>query len=206
MNIGVDRIVGWEHVLDGARTTVGKEDRKKDPSDEFKKSILISEHSPIRYLTYEIIYENMPYWVSMHFRTHHIGFKSGSDDLYFIQTQRTDRTQVNRDELPQDAPVRLRVVANAHSILNISRVRLCRSAMKETREAWEKTIEKLAVIEPVLANLCQPNCIYRGFCPEGQRGCGFEATRKFEKGLNEYREFCRCSSIRQSSRFVSVRL
>ena len=38
----------WQEVVDDCRATVGKESLGKEPSSEFKRSILISEHSPIR--------------------------------------------------------------------------------------------------------------------------------------------------------------
>lgn len=187
MEVKVRRITDWSLVLDSARTTVGKDDVNKEPSDEFKRSILIAEHSPIRNLWYEVIWTDIPYWVSMHLRTHHCGFHSGEDDTVFISSQRSDRTGVERDKLPQDEPVTLRVVMNAHSIINISRVRLCRKASLETREAWNAMLCMLSEIEPILASVCVPNCIYRDRCPE-IKCCGYIDTSEFENMLDMYDE------------------
>lgn len=189
MNVTVKRLTEWSIVLDSARTTVGKEDLSKEPSDQFKKDILVKEHSPIRNLIYEIIWNDIPYWVAMHFRTHHIGFHSGEDDLFFVQTQRTDRTQTERDNLPQNTKVKLRAVLNAHSIINVSRVRLCRLAAKETREAWSEMLDELEKIEPILYGLCQENCIYRGACPEGKQSCGLWKTDFFTIARNAYESY-----------------
>jgi hypothetical protein len=188
MTVKVERIVGWDKVLNDARATVGKPAVDKEPSDLFKTKILISEHSPIRKLLFEVTWEGIPYWVAMHFRTHHMGFKSAEDDLYFIQTQRTDRTQRERNSLPQDAPVLLRAQINAQSLLNVSRVRLCRLASIETRLAWEEMLHELSNIESMLTALCVPNCIYRGFCPEAE-SCKFFKTGKYEEELTEYRSY-----------------
>lgn len=191
MIVTVERLIGWDKVLNDARITVGKVDLNREPSDEFKKSILISEHSPIRKLMFEVTWEDMPYWVGMHFRTHKIGFLSCDEDIFFVQTQRSDRTQQDRDKLPQDAPIRLRAILNAQSIINVSRVRVCRMASKETREAWQSFIDELKVIEPLLATLCVPNCIYRGgFCPEGSKGCGYVKSKEFAHNLKDYYNFC----------------
>lgn len=190
MKIFVEKILGWERVLNDARITVGKEDLNKEPSDAFKKAILISEHSPIRKLMFEVTWENIPYWVGMHFRTHHVGFKSGDDDLYFVQTQRSDRTQSDRDGLPQDAPIKLRVILNAQTLINVSRVRLCHLASKETREAWQMLTHEVGRLEPELSHLCVPNCLYRGFCPEGTKSCGYSKTNKGKKDIREYQRYC----------------
>ena len=181
--------------LDSARTTVGKDGLNKEPSESFKKDSLISEHSHIRNLTYEMIWDDIPYWTAMHFRTHHQGFKSGEDDLYFVQTQRTDRTQTDRDKLPQDAPVRLRVVMNAQSIINVSRVRLCHLTALETRGAWSGMLYELSNIEPHLTALCVPNCHYRNRCPEGSKCCGYNRTDKSKKELEWYKTFCGNESL-----------
>lgn len=186
MKVTVERIVGWDRVLSDARATVGKPPIDKEPSDEFKVKMLVSEHSPIRNLLYEVIWEDIPYWVAMHLARHHIGFHSGEDDLVFVQTQRTDRTNVDRDKLPQDAPVLFRAVMNAHSIINVSRVRLCRIASPETREIWQMLIDELSKIDRKLSVLCTPNCIYRGFCPESET-CGYYRTKEYETKLKEYR-------------------
>lgn len=186
MEVIVKRLVGWDAVLRTARTTVGKKDLDKEPSDEFKRAILISEHSPIRALTYEVTWPSIPYWVSTHFRTHHIGFKATEDDVYFIQTSRSDRTETNRDELSQTAPVICRIILNAQSIINVSRVRLCKLASPETRIAWEVFIDKLKEIEPLLAAVCQPNCIYRRQCPEGKNTCGYSITTACERKTEAY--------------------
>lgn len=186
----VKLIVGWDQVLNSARTTVGKEELNREPSEKFKKQILISEHSPIRNLLFEVVWGNLPYWVSVHLARHHIGFHSGEDDLVFVETQRSDRTGDNRDNMPQDAPVTFRGLINAHSLINISRVRLCSSASKETREAWSLAIKKVGEIEPLFLELCKKNCIYRGFCPESN-GCGYIKTKQFKEELDHYRDFCK---------------
>lgn len=190
MNVQVKRLVGWDAVLRSARTTVGKKDLNKEPSDDFKRAILVSEHSPIRMLTYDVTWPEIPYWVAMHFRTHHIGFKASEDDVYFIQTSRSDRTETDRDNLSQTAPVICRAVLNAQSIINASRVRLCNLASKETREAWRAFINELAKIDPILAKLCHPNCYYRGFCPEGKNSCGATITLRYVDTLRAYRNYC----------------
>ena len=41
----------WEEVVNDCRTTVGKGELGKEPSQKFKREILISEHSPIRSIT-----------------------------------------------------------------------------------------------------------------------------------------------------------
>lgn len=185
MIINIKKRTSWTTVLNNARITVGKNDIDKEPSDKFKKQILIAEHSPIRNLLYEVTFESIKYWVAMHFRTHHIGFHSGEDDLFFIQTQRSDRTQKERDLLPQNTLVNLRIVINAHSIINVSRVRLCRQAAKDTRECWEQFISELENVEPILAKLCVPNCVYRCRCPE-PLCCKYDSTEKFRIQKNQY--------------------
>ena len=195
MKIQVERILGWDRVLNDARITAGKKDINKEPSEAFKKAILISEHSPIRKLMFEVTWEDIPYWVGMHLRTHHLGFKSGDDDLYFVQTQRSDRTQKERNKLPQDAPIKLRVILNAQTLINVSRVRLCRLASRETREAWKLLIDEIGLLEPELKRLCVPNCFYRGLCPEGVKSCGYNKTTNGKKYLQTYQRYCTCFSL-----------
>jgi len=189
MKVTVKKNTNWTNVLDSARTTVGKDDLNKEPSDSFKKEILIAEHSPIRALQFEVIWEDIPYYVAMHLRTHSIGFMSGEDDLYFVQTQRTDRTQKQRDKLPQDSLVRLRVIINAHSIINVSRVRLCKLADPQTRKAWSEFISEILKIEPMIYWLSVPNCVYRRFCPEMTKCCGHNKTEVFKYELTLYKNF-----------------
>ena len=38
----------WAEVLDACRSTVSKEYLNKEPSEKFKKAIIVAEHSPIR--------------------------------------------------------------------------------------------------------------------------------------------------------------
>lgn len=90
-----------------------------------------------------------------------------------------------------DDLVNLQLSLNAQEIINISKLRLCNKASKETREIWYKVIDELAQIEPYLASACVPQCVYRGFCPE-PKSCGrtetnfFSFTRKHYKKLELY--------------------
>lgn len=175
----------WKRVVNAARRTAGKKPIKKEPSSLFKKKILLAEHSPIRLLEYDFTWEDIQQWVTTHLVRHHEGCEK------FIHTQRTDRNEqlkgLKRDELPQGLLNDMDMTCNAQSFINISRKRLCKCASKETREAWTAVIEYLKEIDPELASVCVPECIYRGFCPEFDRCCGYCNTEAFKKRLDEYR-------------------
>lgn len=173
-------LINWRSVLNAARTTVGKKNLEKDPSSNWKKKILLAEHSPIRLIIVNWKWSGIKYWVSVHFVRHKIGIE------HFVKTQRSDRTGVERDGAPQDALVDHECVANAQSIINISRKRLCFQASLETREAWKLFIDNLRDQEPDLYSVCVPECIYRGFCVE-PNSCGYSKTDNYLQRLKEYR-------------------
>lgn len=160
----------WGDVKNACMNTIGKETGAY-PSSSWKESILMAEHSPIRLIEFTIRMHNIPYWVSVHLTRHKIGVE------HFVQTQRTDRTGVKRDELPQGALVSHTMRINAQALINISRKRLCYQASPETRKLWCMVVAEVSKYEPELASACMPNCRYRGFCPE-MNPCGRYITKK----------------------------
>lgn len=169
----------WRDVADAARTTIHKEEGTGEPSSAWKRRILLAEHSPIRLITFRWKWENLKSWVSVHFVRHKIGIE------HFVSTQRTDRTGIKRDALPQDSLVQHECFANAQAMIAISRKRLCSCASPETRAAWKLVLEELRKSEPELASVCVPECVYRGFCPEFG-SCGFVKTEAFQKARQSY--------------------
>ncbi len=170
----------WREVADAARTTIRLGEGDKDPPARWKKRILLAEHSPVRKLCLNWKWEDLPYWVSVHFVRHKYGIE------HFVSTQRTDRTGETRDEKRQDAPVIHECFANAQAVMFISRRRLCSQASAETRAAWRLVVDAIAEVEPELAECCVPECVYRGFCPEF-KSCGFCQTPRFQEMLEAYR-------------------
>ena len=170
----------WRHIADAARTTINKEEGDGEPSSNWKRRMLLAEHSPIRKLKIEAKFENVLSWVSVHLVRHKYGIE------HFVSTRRSDRIGTNRNKLTQDTLVDHEIEANAQAIINISRKRLCNQASKETREAWKLFLKELEKDEPELVLVCQPECLYRGFCPEIY-SCGYHKTEKFKKELEEYR-------------------
>ena len=152
----------WREVVDNCRATVGKGELGKDPSPLFKQNILISEHSPIRSISVVWQWPEIKSWIATHWARHKWEC--------FIRTQRTDRTGVNRDELPQSAPVSFTGEANVQALIDTMRKRLCCMAAKETREYAEDFKTTLADTEPEIASVLVPNCVYRCGCPEPD-GC-----------------------------------
>lgn len=150
----------WEYCKTCTLNTVGKKLVNKDVSSEWKRKILESEHSPIRELWFGFKME-IPYWVSVHFCRHHEGVN------HFVQTQRTDRTGVNRDELPQGSMVSHIMTINAQALMNMARKRLCLQASKETRDVMLQICGLALGACPELRGLLVPNCLYRnGECTE----------------------------------------
>ena len=166
MNTEIIKVKGdWEEVVNDCRATVGKEELGKEPSEKFKKSILISEHSPIRDLTIKWKWSNIKSWVATHWARHKWEC--------FVKSQRSDRTGIPRDKLPQDTPVTFTGEANIQHLIDTARKRLCFTASPETREYMEDL--KVTIHDRVdenIANVLVPNCIYRCGCPE-LNGCRF---------------------------------
>lgn len=170
----------WPKVKRAARTTINRSGEGVYPSYKWKKTILLAEHSPIRKIRFSWKWKNLKSWISVHFVRHKYGIE------HWVTTQRSDRTGVDRDKSPQDTPVSHECEADAQALINISRRRLCNQAAKETREAWIEVKDEIAKVDPVLASVMVPECIYRGFCPE-LFSCDYVNTPEYAERLKEYR-------------------
>ena len=152
----------WQEVVDDCRATVGKGNLGKEPSRQFKRGILIAEHSPIRDIIVKWRWVDMPHWVTVHWVRHKWE--------KFVRTQRSDRTGVDRTKLPQDEPQTFIGEANSQHLIDTMRKRLCFMASAETRKYAEDFKVELHSLEPEIADVLVPNCVYRGGCPE-MDGC-----------------------------------
>ncbi len=181
MQVSVTSLLSWEGALNDCRFTLRKPDIAREPSDRFKRDLIRSEHSPLRSLIFEITLEDIPYFVSVHLCRHHVGVQ------HFVSTSRPDRTSsaLTNHDIPRDTPVNHRMIVNAQAILNISRLRLCAKASRETRDTWQAVVDELSKTEPILAAACVPSCVYRGLCPEFQP-CGYSSTSVFTKDRQSY--------------------
>lgn len=155
----------WEEVVNDCRATVKKPPLGKEPSAEFKRRILMAEHSPIRDIIVKFRWNYIPYWVAMHWKTHRWESR--------VNSQRNDRQkEYDRTKAPQDVPVDFIGDANVQNLIDTWRKRLCHQASQETRAYAEDFKEALREQEPEIASVLVPNCVYRGFCPE-MNPCGW---------------------------------
>lgn len=182
--VKLERVTTWQRVLNAARRTVGKLPLGKEPSDTWKAKILLAEHSPIRLLEYDFSWEEIKQWVTVHLVRHHEGCEK------FVHSQRDDRRELDvpRDELPQGSLNDMDMTCNAQALINISRKRLCVGcASKDTRIAWQQVKDEIRKQDPILADKMVPECLYRGFCPEFDRCCGYVKTTQYRIDLAKYR-------------------
>lgn len=161
----IDHQDNWQAVKNAAMNTVGGK-QGKYPNSAWKRKILLAEHSPIRLIRVKVRITDVPYYVVMHLVRHKVGIE------HWVESQRTDRTGVDREVLPQNMPISYTFEANAQAMITISRKRLCRQADPATRAVWSAVIKAVKTVEPELASVCRPECVYRGFCPE-MKPCGY---------------------------------
>lgn len=195
----------WKRALNAARRTIGKSALDKQPTDDWKRCVLMAEHSPIKLVEYTIQFKNLRQWVGVHLLRHDY-------TLPFIHSQRVDRRNVDEyvdnvmsiiaDDVKNDESFNKRdymfqgqtndqdFVVNAQTLINISRKRLCNCASRETREAWRLVHDVMKNVDPVMAEFMVPNCVYRGFCPE-MTCCGFCNTDKYKRDVENYRALIR---------------
>ena len=169
----------WQAVKNRAMETIGLE-HGKYPDSKWKREILLAEHSPIRLIELTIRMKGIPYWVSVHLVRHKYGIE------HFISTQRSDRTGVDRNEIPQGALVNHTIRVNAQELITISRKRLCGQASPETQAVWRAVRNAVKEVEPELASVMHPECVYRGFCPE-MKSCGYCGSGAYQMELQCYR-------------------
>jgi hypothetical protein len=161
----------WKRIKNHCRTTVGKEFTENEPTVEFKKKLLITEHSPIRLLEIDWSWKGIKYWVSTEWSRHK--FEK------FITSQRNDRqSNYDRNAARQDSLVNFDGFANMQNLIDAWRKRLCYQATKEARNLAEDFKSELSKTNKEEADVLVPNCIYRCGCSE-IKSCGF-----FEKFTN----------------------
>lgn len=196
MKTEITKIKGdWMEVASDCRSTVGKPPLDHEPSTEFKRKILIAEHSPIRDISVKWTWHGIKSWVASHWSRHK--FEK------YIKSQRSDRTGIPRDKLPQDAPVDFTGDANVQALIDTMRKRLCRQSSTETRQYAEDFKAALHEVEPEIADVLVPQCVYRAGCAEmkpcGDGKCFFDvlidqtagavATTHIQDRYDAYNEF-----------------
>ena len=169
----------WQEIKNSAMFTMGK-DTGKYPSSEWKKKILLAEHSPIRDGYFILNCYEVPAFVVGHIVRHFNGIEK------YVQSLRSDRAEY--DKVPdRNTPQNVRLRINFQSFINISRKRLCTCASPETRQFWNLVLETIRPYEPELYSVCRRECVCKGFCPE-MKGCGYDKTEAFQRELEEYRK------------------
>jgi len=156
--------IEWMRVKRRALVTVGKKPISP-PDERWKREMLRARHSPIRYLRFSFLIEDLPSWVSVHLCRH-------VHAQPYVKSQRNDRqSDYDRNTAPQNAPVDMIWDMNAEELMVIANKRLCNMAAEETREVvrqmCELVIAKCPEFEPYLVPMCE----YAGGCKE-INGCG----------------------------------
>lgn len=159
--------VDWLEIKNACRQTVNMGESKKEPTEEWKKKLLIARHSPLRLGNVLIELRDIPYFVHTHLVRHNVGV------VPFVGTSREDRTGVKRDERKQTDLVTMQMWLNVEALLNISEKRLCSCADIETIKVWREVIKKISEYDKAISWACVPSCVRTGGCIEEFGGCKF---------------------------------
>lgn len=169
-----------------------------------------TEHSIIRTQIFTIEMKEIPLFVSTHFIRHHVGSqpfqltcridrKGGNN--HFVERIDEINEYLAKGEIDKALPilewlkdnadrytkVNLLLFANAQSLIDMSKLRLCSNASPETRELFGLIKAEIAKVDPDLAPFLVSKCIYRGgICCEN-KCCGFNKTEVFAKQLAQYK-------------------
>lgn len=158
----------WLEIKDDCMATVGKA-AKGVPGQEWKRKLLLCEHSPIRESRIAWKWPAIPYAISTHFVRHHEGVEK------FVQTSRADRTEVkDRSLRSQMDPVIMKMSANIQGLHNVSYKRLCMQADPTTRAYWTALVEQIKEnVDEDVAWSMVPQCVRCGGCVEPFADCHF---------------------------------
>ena len=149
--------VDWLEIKNLCRKTISMKDSKIEPTQEWKRKLLLAEHSPLRHSLITIDIIDLPYAMMGHLVRHHVGVTP------YVTTSRSDRTGVDRNTRSQMDLVSMRLDLNIQSLINISRKRLCEQADDMTIYIWEQVLDAVKEFD---------EDIYWACVPEGIRSCG----------------------------------
>lgn len=171
--------INWKKIKSACMTTISKEVGNKEPSHEWKRKLLLCEHSPIRRGTVSWKFDEIPYCISTHFVRHHEGVEK------WVSTSRADRTEIkDRSKRTQMDMVQMEMEANIQALINISRKRLCTCADPLTRKYWQAVLEAIKEYDEDIYWACVPECVRCGGCPE-YKPCGFYDTLMKDATIEE---------------------
>lgn len=157
--------VNWLNIKSACMTTISKK-AGKEPNSDWKRKLLICQHSPIRRGVVSWKWEEIPYCISTHFARHHEGCEK------FIGTSRADRTEIkDRSQRTQMDCVPMEMDANIQALINISERRLCSCADPLTTKYWESVLEEIAKYDEDIVWACVPSGIAHGGCTEPFSDC-----------------------------------
>ena len=160
--------IDWKKIKSACMTTISKQAGDKEPSSEWKRKLLICQHSPIRRGEVSWKWEEIPYAISTHFARHHEGCEK------FIGTSRADRTEVkDRSQRTQMDCVPMEMDANIQALLNISERRLCTCADPLTTKYWNEVLDEVKEYDEDIYWACVPQCVRCGGCIELFSDCNF---------------------------------
>ena len=186
--------VDWKRVKNHCRTTDNKDFTELEPSEEFKRKLAISEHTPIRLIEFDWSWKSIKYWVSTEWSRHK--FEK------FISSQRNDRQdKYDRNAARQDAPVNFDGQANMQNLIDSWRKRLCFKVTNEARELAEDFKKELYSVDQIVSDVLVPNCVYRCGCPEFTT-CGY--WNKFKEAVAEYGDLSKLDDIQYRYNFYNL--
>lgn len=157
--------VNWTEIKNLCRKTISMEDSTKEPTSEWKRKLLLAEHSPLRHSLITVEINNLPFYVMGHLVRHHEGVTP------YVTTSREDRTGKPRNERKQTDTVSMRMDLNIQSLINISRKRLCNQADATTQRIWLEVLKKIAEYDKDIFWACVPEGIRTCGCPEKFGSC-----------------------------------
>lgn len=155
----------WMEVKRRALVTIGK-NPVNPPDIEWKKSILNARHSPIRYLRFCFLLEDIPTYISTHLARH-------IHSQPYIKSQRNDRqSDYNRENAPQNAPVSMIYDMNGEQMLIFANKRLCLQADPNTRKLAKMMCDAVKSVCLEYSDFLVPMCEYNGNVCHEMFPCG----------------------------------
>lgn len=119
-----------------------------------------------------------------------IGVENGDYDwLDRTLSESIDELEWLKDNSDRYAPVNLGLLINAQSLIDMSKLRLCNQAHKETIQIFKAIKDQVEAHDHELASMMVRKCVYRGGLCGEQNCCGFNHTENFQIEMNTYLKF-----------------